>query len=206
MGIIGENLTTSLINQINIRQSKLGKVNLDHNDIIYNNSNTSWLRVASSVDVDDTQLAGLDDFSAEGAGNRFAKNAVLFGPAGNDENPLGRSGAFGFAEGNRLDKSNLYNYGWGANVNKWGYTPPPGVQNLSITALNRGAIRKANISLVAYNPDQFRIIETLYLRLGFTILVEWGHTMYYNSQGSLIQRQEFATPPFTTFIDSRIPK
>ena len=82
MGIIGENLDQSLINQINIRQSKLGKVNLDHNDIIYNNSNTSWLRVASSVDVDDTQLAGLDDFTAAGAGNRFAKIAVLFDPAG----------------------------------------------------------------------------------------------------------------------------
>jgi len=116
MGIIGENLDQDLINQIDIRQSKLGKPVLDHNDIIYNNSNTSWLRVASSVDVEDTQLAGLDDFSAVGGGNRFAKNAVLFGPAGRDEDPLGRFGAFGFAEGSSLDSSTYYNYGWGGNI------------------------------------------------------------------------------------------
>jgi len=201
MGIIGENLDQDLINQIDIRQSKLGKPVLDHNDIIYNNSNTSWLRVASSVDVEDTQLAGLDDFSAVGGGNRFAKNAVLFGPAGRDEDPLGRFGAFGFAEGSSLDSSTYYNYGWGGNINKWGYTPPPAVENMSITALNRGAIRKANISLVAHNPDQFRLIEALYLRLGFTILVEWGHTIYYNNQGNLQQRSDFSTLPFSTFME-----
>ena len=204
MGIIGENINTNLIQQIDIRQQRLGKSVLDPQDIIYNNSNTSWLRVASSVDVYDDELAGLGDFTAVGAGNRFAKNAVLFGPAGNDENPLGRLGAFGFAQGNRLDRSNEYNYGWGANVDKWGYTPPPGVQNLSITALNRGAIRKANISLVAYNPDQFRIIEALYLRLGFTILVEWGHTMYYNNDNELQQRSNFITPPFDTFMEGGV--
>lgn len=203
MGIIGENLNQDLIDQIDVRQEKLGKPVLDHNDIIYNNSNTSWLRVASSVDIDDTLLAGLDDFSA-GAGyaNRFAKQSILFGAAGNDD-PTSRIGGLPVDSpvGMSIDDSNLYNYGWGGSVEKWGFCPPPAVENMSITALNRGAIRKADLSLVAYNPDQFRIIEALYLRLGFTILVEWGHTMYYDNDGHLQLRKEFFTPPLSTFME-----
>ncbi len=211
MGVIGENIDLDLIKQIDVRQEKLGKAILDPQDIIYNNSNNSWLRVASSVDVVDSELAGLDDFSAIGFGNRFAKNAVLFGPAGidgvNDQfsgtggSPIKRSGAFPFADDATLTSQNLYNYGWGGNSSRWGFSPPPGVESLSITALNRGAIRKAQINLIAHNPDQFRLIEALYLRLGFTILVEWGHSIYYDNEGNLQQRSNFATPPLSTFME-----
>ena len=210
MGIIGENISPDLIKQIDIRQEKLGKAVLDPQDIIYNNSNTSWLRVASSVNIEDPELAGLGDFSAIGGGNRFAKNAVLFGPAGRDgikddfnggDNPIAKFGAFPFAADSTLTSQNYYNYGWGGGSDKWGFSPPPGVENMSITALNRGAIRKANISITAYNPDQFRLIEALYLRLGFTILVEWGHTIYYDNNKNLQQRNNFVTPPFSTFMN-----
>ena len=56
---------------------------------------------------------------------------------------------------------------------------------MEIQALNKGSIRKATLMLTAHNPDQFRIIELLYLRLGFSILVEWGHNMYYDNDGNL---------------------
>ena len=49
MGVIGENIDLDLIKQIDVRREKLGKAILDPQDIIYNNSNNSWLRVASSV-------------------------------------------------------------------------------------------------------------------------------------------------------------
>ena len=197
MSIIGENLKAGLTAQINKRQEKLGKQSLDVNDIIYQNSNNSWLRVASSVNVNDTFLAQVSDFKLEG--NGLAKNMVLFGPVVNDKGGFGNKALSD--PNDTLASQVLSNYGVAGNTDKWGYTPPPAVESLNIQALNRGAIRKASLSIVAHNPDQFRLIETLYLRLGFTILVEWGHSLYYDNEGSLEKRNTFSTKPFEAFMN-----
>jgi len=202
MGIIGENVVEGLTQQIKVRQEKLGKTHLDSEDIIYNNSNNSWLRVASSVDVTDASLANLNDFgfSTVREGDSFAKNGVLFGPVTDNQGTLPNKA---LSSNFKLDNQIQSHYGWGGRSTEWGQSPPPGVQSLSIQALNRGAIRKANLTITAYNPDQFRIIEALYLRLGYTILVEWGHTLYYRNQDkTLYQKKEFSSKAFTKFMKS----
>jgi len=201
MGIIGENVVGGLTQQIKVRQEKLGKTQLDPEDIIYNNSNTSWLRVASSVNVKDSSLANLDNFtfSSPAEGDLFAKNGVLFGPVTNNKGTLPNKA---LSTNPNLDQQINSHYGWGGGTNLWGQSPPPGIQSLSVQALNRGAIRKANINITAHNPDQFRIIEALYLRLGYTILVEWGHTLYYKNQDkSLHQKKEFSSSAFSSFMN-----
>ena len=72
---------------------------------------------------------------------------------------------------------------------------------MDVQALNRGSIRKAQLMITAHNPDQFRMIELLYLRLGFTILIEWGHSTYYDNNGKL-QKMDFQTEPFNKFFSS----
>ena len=196
MGIIGENLDLGLSNQIKVRQEKLGTLTPTSDDIIYNNSKTPWIRVASSVNITDTNLAGLGDFSS--AGNDFAKNLVLFnGSTNSNGNQINKALA---TSTNNLPEQVLSQYGIGDST-KWGYCPPPGIESLNIQALNRGAIRKANISIKAHNPDQFRLIEALYLRLGFTILVEWGHSVYYDNNKNLQSRNDFSTLPFKGFME-----
>ena len=37
----------------------------------------------------------------------------------------------------------------------------------------------------AYNKSQFDIIDALYLRLGYTVLLEWGNGMYLDNGGNL---------------------
>jgi len=180
MGIIGENLEIGLSNQIKVRQKKLGNPTPTTEDAIFNNSKATWLRVASSVDINDINLAGLGDFAENGS--ELAKNLVLFSGAINSKGTLPNKALS--TSTNNLSEQVLAQYGIG-NSTQWGYSPPPGIESISVQALNRGAIRKANISLKAHNPDQFRLIEALYLRLGFTILVEWGHTVYYDNDENL---------------------
>ena len=196
MGIIGENLDLDLSKQIKVRQEKLGHMARDTDDIVYNNSKTPWIRVASSVDITDTNLAGLGDFSSEGG--QFAKNLVLFNGATNSTGAQPNKALS--TSTNNLPEQVLSQYGIGDST-KWGYSPPPGIESLTIQALNRGAIRKASISIKAHNPDQFRLIEALYLRLGFTILVEWGHSVYFDNEGNLQNRQSFSTLPFEGFMN-----
>ena len=61
MGIIGANIEKGLSEQIRVRQEKLGMPIPDTDSIVYNNSKTSWLRVASSVDITDPTALGISD-------------------------------------------------------------------------------------------------------------------------------------------------
>ena len=95
--------------------------------------------------------------------------------------------------------------------------PPPGLISADIKAKNRGSIREANIVIKANNRFQFELIELLYLRLGFSMLLEWGWNKYHsastatkligeykNTESTLMEKywfdQDFKQP-FTEVID-----
>jgi len=62
----------------------------------------------------------------------------------------------------------------------------PGIESVDVKALERGSIRRATVTLKAYNKEQFDIIDILYLRLGYTLLLEWGDSHYIdNSSGEV---------------------
>lgn len=87
-----------------------------------------------------------------------------------------------------VSKSNsLFNnsaYGFGGT--EFGLQPMPGITGIDVKHLNRGSIRKATVTLKAYNKFQFDLIEILYLRLGFTMMLEWGNSHYIeNSSGGI---------------------
>lgn len=193
--IIGANFSPDLVTQIKVRQEKLGKPNPEIDDILYTNSKTSWLRVSSGVDINDWSKTGLGEYNQFGA-----KDFVLFGGVTGEKGPQPLQPLATTAYDVAKDQI-AAQYGIG-NPTQWGYSPPPSVTSLDIQALNKGSIRKATLMLTAHNPDQFRILELLYLRLGFTILVEWGHTHYYDSEGNLQQIDNFSTTPFNTFFNS----
>jgi hypothetical protein len=51
--------------------------------------------------------------------------------------------------------------------------------------MNRGSIKKATVKIKAYSRDQFDILDILYMRLGHTVLLEWGWSHYFNNSGKL---------------------
>jgi len=67
---------------------------------------------------------------------------------------------------------------YGLGGTSMGLQPTPGIIDVSIDCINRGSIRKATVTLKAYNRFQFSIIEMLYLRLGYTMMLEWGWDKY----------------------------
>lgn len=198
--IIGENFSPDLIQQINIRQEKLGNSTLKSEEIVMSNSKTAWLRVTSGVKLkggtNSMEKAGLGNFV--NTGGPLAEEFVLFGGV------ISNRGKEDITD---LSPSPLdipasvnSNYGIGDNT-QWGYSPPPAITSMEIQAINRGAVRKAQLMITAHNPDQFKIIETLFLRLGFTTLVEWGHSIYYDTNKD-IQNMDFGTVPFRNFLDA----
>ena len=117
-------------------------------------------------------------------GSKLAENAILF----NTFSSLGDrtkdkiyTPRYGVTATNSLWNNSSY----GLGGTQQGITPPPGIQDVQINCINRGSIRKATVTLKAYNKFQFEIIEILYLRLGFTMMLEWGWDKYLNKDGSL---------------------
>jgi len=111
--------------------------------------------------------------------DELAKSFILF----NGTQELNRnSSSYTVREGiaktesalNNIFSSNAYGLG-GSNQ---GIQPMPGIESVNIDCVNRGSIRKATVVLKVYNRVQFHIIELLYLRLGFTMLLEWGWDKY----------------------------
>ena len=90
-----------------------------------------------------------------------------------------------FGSGINKDPNSIWNtnnsYGLGGL--EFGIQPPPGIKSFSVNHLNRGSIRKGIVNLKAYNKVQFEIIELLYLRLGFTMFIEWGNSIYIDNKG-----------------------
>ena len=81
--------------------------------------------------------------------------------------------------------NNTFAYGIGGT--EFGIQPPPGIVSVQVDALNRGSIRKASVNLKAHNRFQFDLIELLYLRLGFTMMLEWGWDKYLDENSALQQ-------------------
>jgi hypothetical protein len=193
--LTGANFRDWVKNQINVRQTKLALQNRDNETLVWSNGKTSWLRMVSSVSVTaekSKELTGDENYS----GRKLAQNYVLFGGVVNSEGdqPILKQG---IATSVSPDSSPLTNNIYGFNETR-GLSPAPGLTNASIKAMNRGALKQAEIQFVAQNKEQFKILDALYMRPGFTILLEWGHTLYFDND-SILQRASYNTKPFEIF-------
>ena len=131
----------------------------------------------------DIGLSNTEDF----IGNQLAQKCILFNTLSEAE--FDSNNKFvkynqrsGVTKSNSLWNSNN-SYGLGGS--DFGLSPAPGLIDASVTCVNRGSIRKAKVSLKAYNKFQFDLIELLYLRLGYTMMLEWGFDKYLTSEGKI---------------------
>ena len=182
--VVGEPFKEYVNSQIRVRQQAHGsgfKSTRSDKDLVYLNSRNAWVKVASSVDVipEDgiTKLKelGLDPNLTR---DQLSKKAILFNGTsefGNKTQPGG------VASNNSIFNNSAYGFGGSS----FGLQPMPGITSFTIGHNNIGSIRTATINIRAHSPLQFGIINLLYIRLGFSILVEWGNSMYLDNDGKL---------------------
>ena len=68
-------------------------------------------------------------------------------------------------------------YGYGGTDDR-GYVPKPGILSATVKYYNNGANSKTVINLKAWNKRQLQMIDILYLRPGYTCLLEFGWSVY----------------------------
>jgi LAS superfamily LD-carboxypeptidase LdcB len=186
MNIVGENFPKEIVDQINLRQTKLGSSHRDNELLSWMNSKTGWVRLVSSVDVNKeiNPRKILDKLRGDGE-SALAEQYVLFGGV-TKYTPNATEGAT-IKQRSGIERDGLvHNMGaYGLGGLDYGLSPMPGIVSANIKTENRGSLRTSTIVIKAYNRKQFDIIDLLYLRLGYTVLLEWGHSMFYDNNGKL---------------------
>ena len=184
--VIGEEFRDYVANQIMIRQKIHGSGvnNLRTNDqISYLNSKTAWIKLASGVSISEKKLKKIN-LPSSLKGSVLAQKNVLFG---------GTSIFTDDSLSPQLSDVGLSGY---QHSNEWGIVPMPGIESMDVKTFGRGSLEKATVKLKAYSREQFDIIDVLYLRLGYTVVLEFGNSSFINNSG------EFETVK-NTFIDSK---
>lgn len=150
------------------------------------NINYEKIREAGKKKLRDLGIESPDKFQ----GVNLAKNCILFNSLSsfptsdpnNPNSPLEYQQRAGITKSTSLwDMDNAY----GLGGTQFGISPPPGIVDVSIDSINRGSIRTATVNLKAYNKFQFNLIEMLYLRLGYTMILEWGWGKYLDDKGKI---------------------
>jgi predicted chitinase len=68
-----------------------------------------------------------------------------------------------------------------------GFRPMPGITGVQIRAINRfGVLKEATITFNCWDVAQLQELELLYMRPGFSALLEWGHSVYYKGADNFI--------------------
>jgi len=176
--ILGEVFDEYVDKQIKVRQKSLGKSQKSTDDLVVFNSSTPWIRLSSSVEVDEdrakTLATNLGINQSKIVGNNLAKNLVLFAGTSDGANLSNRKGGVGYG----LESS----YGF-LSDREQGYKPMPGITGITANYKNNGTLKQAQVNLTCFTRKQFEAIEAIYLRLGFTMILEWGHSVYFNNKG-----------------------
>jgi hypothetical protein len=195
MAIIGESFDKWVQKQIGIRQQKLSlQDNRDNDTLKYITNKTSFLRLTSGINVSENKCKELGYTNYNG--NQLAKTYTLF----STRFPVIDNAQSEFTTDIGYT-SNIKSYGFSSDTD-YGLVPPPGIISADIKSLNRGSLREAKINVVCHNLLQFKIISALFLRLRYSLLLEWGHTLYFDNNENL--QSKFAIPNLSDdFINSK---
>ena len=189
MALLGESFEPWVKDQINLRQEILSNNNAISDSIstisrdgvlLYTLSKAPFIRLTSGVNIDNDsngefkikqlRLPGdVNQYFNEGLASKY----VLFSSRFDDEFTTNVN--YGF-----IGPS----YGFTSDPD-YGLVPPPGITSIDVRALNRGSLREATINIICHNLSQFKIIDTLFLKLRYSLLLEWGHTEYFNNDYTL---------------------
>ena len=183
--ILGESVLDFVQEEATNRQKILGK-GIDGTErkttteLHYINNRNTWVKLASSVSIiDDSRLPFNIGSSENLKGLNLAKKSVLF----NGLSSLNDDKTYNFRSGVSTDASIWNNNLYGLGGTAQGIQPAPGIKDVNVVSKNNGAIRNATVNIIAYNRFQFELIELLYLRLGFTLLLEFGWNSYLDKDG-----------------------
>jgi hypothetical protein len=177
MSIFKDSFKPGVQLQLEKRQDALGNTSRSPGMIQYFNSRNSWIRMSSAVDV-------------KGDGGVLASKCILQGGTLTNVG-VGLVLKSGVGSGNQAYSTTTP----GGKLNKLGIRPMPGITSLDVKSKSAyGSLREANVSFQCWDISQLEELEQLYMRPGYSVLVEWGWAPYLDNSGNL--QPNVPLPPY----------
>ena len=160
---LGSPISKDVANQYRLRKdiisSRSGRTD---NELVFINSQTGWVRLTSGINVYDSDKRA--------STNELAKKYVLTGGLISD----------GKLTGGILNENSGYTKD--ANL---GFRPKPGITSFTVQPKQLyGTLRDSSVEFYVASKEDFDNIEKLFLRPGYNVLLEWGHSVYFTKEGN----------------------
>lgn len=196
--VIGSGFTQGVSDQLIARENFISAPFKDNQKLKYFNSNNVWVRLSSSVNT--ATPFNFASFSNSSNGIRLNQNQPDTGDSkiaqanvlnngtsskggidtDNGFNPITRPNDNGTVEQGVTRTASYQNY------SSLGFRPKPGITAVAIKSKNTyGTLREAEVSLTVWTLEDLELIQTLYLRPGYSVLLEWGHTLWINENNEI---------------------
>jgi hypothetical protein len=145
-------------------------------------SNSTFASIKGSTLAQNFILQGgvLSDFARNIKGERVVKRVTT--PRDGFPRP-GQKTSLSYGDGGIVSD---------ATSDGYGIVPMPGIIDANIrTKSAYGSLREAKVNFVCHNQRQLEVLEMLYMRPGYAVLLEWGWSPYVGNDGRLVN--EFKT-------------
>jgi hypothetical protein len=174
MSIFKDTFIPEIQQQLNVRQEAISQ--RTPQAIQYFNARNAWIRMTSAVEVNDDAGA-------------LAKQYVLLGGTLNDNKNL-RAGVGIIENAYSIfsPSGNLYGYtdGKPSTAGAAGIRPMPGITSIEVKSKSAyGSLREVVVNFNCWNIQQLEDLELLYMRPGYTVLIEWGWLPYLDNKSVL---------------------
>jgi hypothetical protein len=186
MSIFKNTFKDEIQNQLKARQNAIK--DRTSTSIKYLNSRNAWVRMSSSVNI------VTPNGNPEGSSD-LAKSYILQGGVQKSEGGL-KSGIGDFNSAySQNTPNNLIN-------NQRGIRPMPGITSIDIKSKSAyGSLREVVVNFQCWDIKQLEDLELLYMRPGYTALVEWGWLPYLKNDNTI----EYNITPYD-IINKSSPK
>jgi hypothetical protein len=167
--------------QIKKRKALVNKDYRSSSELNWLSNRNVWIRISSGANISpgNKRYQGLE-------GDELSKKYILQGGV---LNHLEGADSYTLRSGVGPDGA----YGIGGT--DFGLVPMPGLIDISIkTGGKLGTLKETTFNFVCHNMEQLNIMEALYMKLGFGVLVEWGHTYYIDNDTESIQSNPLPLP------------
>jgi len=168
MSIFRSTFSPTVQGQLKARQDAM--TDRTPQNLSYLNSRNAWIRMQSSVNVDgDSDLAKA--YVLQGGTLNYSLNQNNFSLT----KKSGIGSSFKNAYSNRAYDGTRY---------QRGIRPMPGIVDMEIKSLSAyGSLREITVNFQCWDIQQLEDLELLYMRPGYTVLVEWGWAPYLDNNG-----------------------
>ena len=198
--VIGGGLAGGVVKQLIAREELVSTEKKENNQLLFFNGNGAWARIVSSVNtLTEEETLGLATGEKTikdvvGSKNLAFNNVIMGGTLKQGEslgggvsetthNPINID-QDGYITAGDIKTSAYHKY------SGLGFRPTPGITSVSVKSKGTyGTLREAEVAVTVWDLEDLEMMQALYLRPGFTILLEWGHSLQLDSETKSVRKE-----------------